>query len=90
MLLPNHAMAWNRLKPLKKRLESSEANRQHYVKFHEQGHRQRYAEKVPEHEVTTTDRKFILYIPHHSVYHRKEAEQNQWYSTAQSIIKENP
>ena len=34
VLLPNNrAMAWNRLKPLKKCLESSEAYRQHYVEF---------------------------------------------------------
>ena len=34
VLLPNNrAMAWNRLKPLEKCLESSEAYRQHYVEF---------------------------------------------------------
>ena len=34
VLLPNNReMAWNRLKPLKKYLESSEAYRQHYMEF---------------------------------------------------------
>ena len=34
VLLPNNrAMAWNRLKPLKKCLESSEAYCQHYMEF---------------------------------------------------------
>ena len=33
LLLNNREMAWNRLKPLKKYLESSEAYRQHYMEF---------------------------------------------------------
>ena len=71
--LPNNrAVAWNRLKPLKKRLECSEAYRQHYVEFMNKVIDRGYAEKVPEHEVTTTDRKSIWYIPHHGVYHPKK------------------
>ena len=73
LLLPNNrAMAWNRLKPLKKRLESSETYRQHYVEFMNKVMDSGYAEKVPEQEVTATDRKPIRYIPHHGVYHPKK------------------
>ena len=73
LMLPNNrAMAWNRLKPLKKRLESSEAYRQHYVEFMNKVIDNGYTEKVPEHEVTTTERKSIWYIPHHGVYHPKK------------------
>ena len=72
-LLPNNrAMTWNRLKRLKKRLESSEAYRQHYVEFMSKVIDSGYAEKVPEHEVTNTERTSIWYIPHHGVYHPKK------------------
>ena len=73
LLLPNNrAMAWNRLKPLKKRLDSSKEYRQHYVEFMNKVLDRGYAEKVPEHEVTATDRKSIWYIPNHGVYHPKK------------------
>ena len=73
LLLPNnYAIAWNRLKPLKERLESSETYRQHYMEFMNKVMDSGYAEKVPEEEVTATDRKPIWYIPHHGVYHPKK------------------
>lgn len=49
LLLPdNRPMAWNRLKTLKKRLESSETYCQHYVEFMNEVIDSGYAEKVPE------------------------------------------
>ena len=65
-------MAWNRLKSLRKRLESSHTYRQHYVEFMNKVIDSGYAEKVPEHEVMATGRNSIWYIPQHSVYHAKK------------------
>ena len=49
VVLPNkRVMAWNRLKPLKKKLESNETYRQHYVEFMNKVLENGYAERVPE------------------------------------------
>ncbi len=72
-LLPhNRAMAWNRLKPLKRRLESNETYRSHYVEFMNKLVENGYAERVPQATQPEKNRKSVWYIPHHGVYHPKK------------------
>ena len=90
-LLPNRAMAWNRLKPLKKRLESSEAWRKNYMEFMHKVIDSGNAKKVPEHEVTTTDHASPPGISHITVFITQRSRiQSAWYSAARHSIKENP
>ncbi|XP_028417981.1 uncharacterized protein LOC114542688 [Dendronephthya gigantea] len=70
--LPNNrSMAVNRLRPLKKRLESNAAYREDYLKFMQKVIDSGYAEKVPVQQRKVTD-KPVWYIPHHGVYHPKK------------------
>ena len=68
----NRVMARNRLRPLKKRLESSSTYRSHYVEFMNKLLENGYAEKVPQGTQPDVDRKSAWYIPHHGVYHPKK------------------
>ncbi|PFX14802.1 hypothetical protein AWC38_SpisGene21017 [Stylophora pistillata] len=55
VLLPNNgAMAWKRLKPLKKRLDSSKTYHQHYLDFMNKVMDNGYAERLPEQELRDT------------------------------------
>ena len=67
----NHVMARNRLRPLKKRLESNSTYRSHYVEFMNKLIENGYAEKVPQGTQPDGDSKSAWYIPHHGVYHPK-------------------
>lgn len=72
VVLPNNrAMAWNRLKPLKKRFQRNETYREHYVNFMNKVIQSGYAERVPEGKVSEGN-KSVWYIPHHGVYHPKK------------------
>lgn len=72
MVLPNNrTMAYHRLRPLKKRFQSNETYRQHYVEFMNKVIQNGYAEKVPEDMVSVESNK-LWYIPHHGVYHPKK------------------
>ena len=72
-LLPhNRTTAWNRLKPLKKRLESNGTYRSHYMEFMNKLVENGYAERVPQGTQPDKDRKSVWYIPHHGVYHPKK------------------
>jgi len=44
----NHAMAWNRLRPLEKKLELNQMYRSHYVNFMNNFNQNGYAQKVPQ------------------------------------------
>ena len=71
--LPNNrVMAANRLKPLKKRLESNPKYREDYITFMDKVISNGYAEKVRNDERCITDGKPVWYIPHHGVYHPKK------------------
>lgn len=84
-------MAWNRLKPLKKRLESSETWRKNYVEFMHKVIDSGNAEKVPEHEVTTTDHASPPGISHIMAFITQRSRiQSEWYSAARHSIKKNP
>ena len=73
LVLPNNrAMAWNRLKPLKKKLESNQTYRSHYVEFMNNVIQNGYAEKVPQGTQSGESSKSVWYIPHHGVYHPKK------------------
>lgn len=73
LTLPNNrTMALNRLKPLKRRFQSSEGYRQHYVEFMNKVIESGYAERVPESDGLEDKSKPVWYIPHHGVYHPKK------------------
>ena len=73
LVLPNNrAMAWNRLRPLKNKLESNQTYRSHYVKFMSKVIQNGYAEKVPQGTQPKEGSKSVWYIPHHGVYHPKK------------------
>ena len=73
LTLPNNrTMALNRLKPLKRRFQSSEGYRQHYVEFMNKVIESGYAERVPEGNGLEDNSKPVWYIPHHGVYHPKK------------------
>ena len=73
LVLPNNrALAYSRLKPLKKRGRTSdETYRKHYVEFMNSVIQNNYAELVPQNK-TQIERKAVWYIPHHGVYHPKK------------------
>ena len=68
----NRIMANNRLKPLKKRLESNPKYREDYVTFMDKVLGSGYAEKVPDDEKRVVDGRPVCYIPQHGVYHPKK------------------
>ena len=73
LVLPNNrAMAWNRLRPLKKKLESNQTYRSHYVEFMSKVIQNGYVEKVPQGTPPNEGSKSVWYIPHHGVYHPKK------------------
>ena len=73
LTLPNNrTMALNRLKPLKRRFQSSEGYRQHYVEFMNKVIESGYAERVPEGNSLEDKSKPVWYIPHHGVYQPKK------------------
>ena len=73
LTLPNNrAMALIHLKPLKRKFQSSESYRQHYVEFMNKVIQSGYAERVPEDKVSEVSNKPVWYIPHHGVYHPKK------------------
>ncbi len=73
--LPNNrVMALNRLKPLKKRLESNPKYRHDYVTFMDKVISSGYAERVPTNDRRIADDKPVWYIPHHGVYHPKKPD----------------
>lgn len=73
LTLPNNrTMALNRLKPLKRRFQSTEGYRQHYVKFMNKVIKSGYPERVPEGNSLEDNSKPVWYIPHHGVCHPKK------------------
>lgn len=68
----NRIMARNRLRPLKKRLESNSTYRSHYVEFMNKLIENGYAERVSQGTQPDGDSKSAWYIPHHGVYHPKK------------------
>ena len=73
LVLPNNrAMAWNRLRPPTKKLESNQTYRSHYVEFMSKVIQNGYAEKVPQGTDPKEGSKSVWYIPHHEVYHPKK------------------
>lgn len=73
--MPNNlSMALNRLKPLKRRFQSSESYRKHYVEVMNKVIESGYAERVLESNGLEDSSKLVWYIPHHRVYHPKKPE----------------
>jgi hypothetical protein len=67
----NKPIALNRLTRLKTRLDHDEQYREDYVAFMNDHIEKKYAERVPEQELSTNDG-HTWYIPHHGVYHPKK------------------
>jgi len=73
-LLNNRAMAWNRLRPLEKKLELNETCRSHYVNFMNNFNQNGYAQKVPQSTLPEDGTKSVWYIPQQGVYHPKKPD----------------
>ena len=67
----NRSLAMHRLAKLKTRLENDEQYRNDYVAFMNDLIEKKYAERVPEQQLPTSNSR-IWYIPHHGVYHPKK------------------
>ena len=67
----NKTAALNRLTKLKTRLDNDEQYRKDYVAFMNDLIKKKYAERVPEQELSSNDG-HAWYIPHHGVYHPKK------------------
>lgn len=71
-LINNRWSAVNRMKSLKKRFETDETYRTHYIEFMTKIIDKGYAEKVPQDALQSKEPKF--YINHHGVYNQKKGK----------------
>ena len=72
--LPNNKLqATRRLERLKSRLQKDEKYRQHYLAVMNELIRKGYAERVPEHELSS-ESNTAWYIPHHGIYHPQKPD----------------